>query len=329
MWRDEGGSGAGRRGILWGADGSVPQAHHPPRRRPHRALLLAGALIYTSFSASSEATTPSQLLERAATGKTYELTGKVADGSAGRTRGAVHVFRVRDRDGHALGAGPLHAARCPTRSARGARSSSTSASRAARLRRREGLAGHQVPVEVHEPSTPTLSVHVLTAGRACSSWRWRSRSTASARRSYGARTRQPARWVDSGRRAVYALAGVLIVAFALLEAAFLRSDFSFELVATHSSTTTPPFYRATAIWSSQEGSLLLWVMLLALWSSLVLFLTRRRAARDRPVRDRRPAAASRAFFVALLVFLESPVRGAGARCRPRASASTRCCATRA
>src|SRR6185369_10515789 len=44
-------------------------------------------------------------------------------------------------------------------------------------------------------------------------------------------------WVDSGRRAVYALAGVLTLAFAILEAAFLRSDFSFNVVATHSSTT--------------------------------------------------------------------------------------------
>ena len=59
--------------------------------------------------------------------------------------------------------------------------------------------------------------------------------------------------------------------------AFLRSDFSFELVATHSSTTTPAFYRATAVWSSQEGSLLLWVLLLSAWSSAILFLTRRRA----------------------------------------------------
>ena len=64
-------------------------------------------------------------------------------------------------------------------------------------------------------------------------------------------------WVDSGRRAVYALAAVLTLAFAIMEAAFLRSDFSFNVVATHSSTTTPTFYKATAAWSSQEGSLLL------------------------------------------------------------------------
>src|SRR5690349_1468890 len=79
---------------------------------------------------------------------------------------------------------------------------------------------------------------------------------------YGARSGRR-EWVASGRRAVYALAGTVLVAFAILEAAFLRSDFSFALVASHSSTTTPTFYRGAAAWSSQEGSLLLWLLLLS------------------------------------------------------------------
>src|SRR4051812_29930252 len=111
--------------------------------------------------------------------------------------------------------------------------------------------------------------------------------------------------IDSGRRAVYAIAVALVAAFGILEVAFLRSDFSSELVATHSSTTTPAFYRATAIWSSQEGSLLLWAMLLSLWSSLVLFLTRKR------LREIAPWATAvlcgfAMFFVGLLVFQVTP-----------------------
>ena len=105
---------------------------------------------------------------------------------------------------------------------------------------------------------------------------------------YGARRGRP-EWVVSGRRAVYAVAALCTGAFAILEIAFLRSDFSFATVASHSSTTTPTFYKAAAAWSSQEGSLMLWVWLLSLWSSLVLFLTRRSAAPRRAVRDRRPA----------------------------------------
>jgi cytochrome c-type biogenesis protein CcmF len=121
---------------------------------------------------------------------------------------------------------------------------------------------------------------------------------------YGARTRRR-EWVDSGRRAMYALAGVLVGAFAILQAAFLRSDFSFELVATHSSTTTPTFYRATAVWSSQEGSLLLWVTLLALWSSGALLVSRKR------LREVAPYAAAvlcafATFFLFILIALESP-----------------------
>ena len=100
-------------------------------------------------------------------------------------------------------------------------------------------------------------------------------------------------WIASGRRAVYALSGTLFVSFALLELAFLRSDLSFELVATHSSTTTPAFYRATAVWSSQEGSLLLWVVLLSAWSSAVLFITRKRAREIAPIRHRGAARAGR------------------------------------
>jgi cytochrome c-type biogenesis protein CcmF len=121
---------------------------------------------------------------------------------------------------------------------------------------------------------------------------------------YGARSGRR-EWVASGRRSVYALAGTAIVAFVILQAAFLRSDFSFALVTSHSSTTTPAFYRATAMWSSQEGSLLLWLTLLALWSSLILFATRRR------LREIAPYATAvllglGAFFAALLVFFESP-----------------------
>ncbi len=121
---------------------------------------------------------------------------------------------------------------------------------------------------------------------------------------YGAR-RDRREWIDSGRRAVYALAGLATLAFAILEAAFLRSDFSFNVVAQHSSTTTPTFYKLAAAWSSQEGSLLLWVFLLSAWSSLILSLTRRR------VREIAPYATAvllgfGAFFTSLAVFFANP-----------------------
>ena len=77
----------------------------PARKRTIRlvvaltaALLLAGALIYTSFAASSEASTPSQLAAGAEPGQTYQLTGKVVAGSVSR-RATARPSGSRDRDG--------------------------------------------------------------------------------------------------------------------------------------------------------------------------------------------------------------------------------------
>jgi cytochrome c-type biogenesis protein CcmE len=75
----------------------------PARKRKVRlvvalgvAVLLAAGLVYTSFSASTEAKEPSQLLA-AAPGSSYELTGRVVKGSV-RHRGEGLRFRVADRD---------------------------------------------------------------------------------------------------------------------------------------------------------------------------------------------------------------------------------------
>jgi cytochrome c-type biogenesis protein CcmF len=87
-------------------------------------------------------------------------------------------------------------------------------------------------------------------------------------------TRGDRRFTDSSRRAVYAFAALLTICVVVIEAAFARTDLSLQVVADHSSTTTPGFYKLTAMWSSQEGSLLLWAWVLSLTSSAVLFATR-------------------------------------------------------
>jgi cytochrome c-type biogenesis protein CcmE len=58
------------------------------------AVALAGALVYTSFSAATEASKPSQIQP----GRSYELTGKVVSGSIERGGEGLR-FRIRDRDG--------------------------------------------------------------------------------------------------------------------------------------------------------------------------------------------------------------------------------------
>jgi cytochrome c-type biogenesis protein CcmE len=59
------------------------------------ALLAAGALIYTSFSAGSDERTAGQLLSGAVAGRTYTIAGTVAKGSVHR-EGGVLYFSVRD-----------------------------------------------------------------------------------------------------------------------------------------------------------------------------------------------------------------------------------------
>jgi cytochrome c-type biogenesis protein CcmE len=78
----------------------------PERKRKIRlavalgaAVLLAAALVYTSFSASTEAKQPSELLS-ATPGETYELTGRVAERSVSR-EGTELRFEIEDRDGGA------------------------------------------------------------------------------------------------------------------------------------------------------------------------------------------------------------------------------------
>ncbi len=112
-------------------------------------------------------------------------------------------------------------------------------------------------------------------------------------------------WVDSGRRAMYVIAAMAAIAFVILDVAFITSNFSYNIVASGSSTTTPTFYRAAAIWSTQQGSLLLWVLLLSSWSSLALLLTRRKVPEIVPYAQSVLFTLS-AFFVALNVLFANP-----------------------
>jgi len=77
----------------------------PSRKRTIRlvvalrvAVLLAGALVYTSFDAATEAREPSELLANSSPNESYELTGKVVAGSVRRGE-EVLSFKVRDRKG--------------------------------------------------------------------------------------------------------------------------------------------------------------------------------------------------------------------------------------
>ena len=71
--------------------------------------------------------------------------------------------------------------------------------------------------------------------------------------------------------------GVLVfttIAFGLLATSFLRDDFSVAVVAANSNSLLPPLFKFSALWGNHEGSLLLWVLILAGWMTAVAFLSR-------------------------------------------------------
>ena len=89
----------------------------------------------------------------------------------------------------------------------------------------------------------------------------------------GAAGNRPA-WMAVARPA--ALAQLLLLGFAYfaLTAAFVQQDFSVLYVANNSNTLLPMVYRYTAVWGSHEGSLLLWVLMLAVWNAAVALWSR-------------------------------------------------------
>jgi cytochrome c-type biogenesis protein CcmF len=77
------------------------------------------------------------------------------------------------------------------------------------------------------------------------------------------------RWMAAVTPAVAGQAVMVATAVACLIAGFVGNDFSIRYVAENSNTALPLFYRVTALWGAHEGSLLLWILLLAAWTVAV------------------------------------------------------------
>ena len=77
------------------------------------------------------------------------------------------------------------------------------------------------------------------------------------------------------RPMTYGLFLILSVSFGSLFYVFAINDFSVQYVVNNSNTTLPIYYRLSAVWGSHEGSLLLWIWLLSLWSAAVALFSKR------------------------------------------------------
>jgi cytochrome c-type biogenesis protein CcmF len=80
---------------------------------------------------------------------------------------------------------------------------------------------------------------------------------------------------ESAENAILASFGAALVASAVLLAALLERDFSFVYVYEHSSIELPRAYTISAFWGGQEGSLLLWLLILTGFSAIAVVLARR------------------------------------------------------
>jgi cytochrome c-type biogenesis protein CcmF len=109
------------------------------------------------------------------------------------------------------------------------------------------------------------------------------------------------RRIDLSRRAVYGFLGLITACVVIIEIAFASNDFSFNIVAQHSSIETPAFYKLAAMWSSQEGSLLLWAWVLSIVSSAALYATRAKLKEIVPWATAVMMGVA-AFFVGLMLF---------------------------
>jgi cytochrome c-type biogenesis protein CcmF len=121
---------------------------------------------------------------------------------------------------------------------------------------------------------------------------------------YAARNRRR-RLALSAQNALIAAFGSTLVASVVLLAALVRNDFSFVYAAAHTSRELPTGYTISAFWGGQEGSLLLWLLILTGYAALAVLLNRR-SSRDLVTWVVPVLAGVAVFFSFLVVAVASP-----------------------
>ncbi len=81
-------------------------------------------------------------------------------------------------------------------------------------------------------------------------------------------------WMLMSRPLVWGQFAFLLISFVILAISFVNDDFSVAYIATNSNSHLPVQYKISAVWGAHEGSLLLWVLLLAVWSLAVSIFSR-------------------------------------------------------
>ncbi len=116
--------------------------------------------------------------------------------------------------------------------------------------------------------------------------------------------------VASSFNAVYAVAALVLVAAGLLWYGLLGDHFELTYVWNHSERALPAFYKFSALWGGQAGSLLFWCLLLSGYSAIVAVSNRKRLQVLMPYVNATLLATS-LFFLTLLVFAANPFERVG------------------
>ncbi len=111
--------------------------------------------------------------------------------------------------------------------------------------------------------------------------------------------------VESGRNSAISIFILLIIVSLSLVYELINTNFNLRYVALNTSTDLPTIYRFTALWAGQAGSLLLWCLVLSLFSSIVVLVSNKRDL------DYQPYVVVvlytvLAFFLYLITFVENP-----------------------
>jgi cytochrome c-type biogenesis protein CcmF len=112
-------------------------------------------------------------------------------------------------------------------------------------------------------------------------------------------------WVLSAERSILAVFGLVTVASVAIVAAFLRDEFAYRYVAGYSNRELSVFYKVTGLWAGQTGSLVFWVLLLALFASLVVVQNRRRNREFMPYVAGTLLVVT-SFFLGVILFASNP-----------------------
>ena len=89
--------------------------------------------------------------------------------------------------------------------------------------------------------------------------------------------RRDARYVSWAQRAGLGVLALVALAFLTMESALITHDFSVSYVAQVGSRATPLFYTIISAWSALEGSILLWALILSIYTALLVLWTRRQS----------------------------------------------------